>query len=149
MGESKKLYLIPLIGSAVTIVLGIATLGLIIATLVHPTATGITAAQGLGAGATVFALIISPIIVIVFSVIGMKFSENKTSLRLIFNIITLCLVGVTILLGAVWVGMIGAGIIPYEPEMENLMNGISITVIIAIIVQVLVGVGSVLNIVIK
>jgi len=63
--ESKKLYLIPLIGSAVTIVLGITTLGLIIATLVHPTTTGISTAQIIGTGATVFALIIIPIIVIV------------------------------------------------------------------------------------
>jgi len=147
--ESKKLYLIPLIGSAVTIVLGITTLGLIIGTLVHPATTGVTAAQILGAGATVFALIISPIIVIVFSVIGMKFPENKTLLRLIFNIITLCLVGVAIILSLVWVGMIGAEVIPYESEIENLMSGISITVIIAIIVQVMVGVGGVLNIVIK
>ena len=147
--ESKKLYLIPLIGSAVTIVLGITTLGLIIATLVHPTTTGISTAQIIGTGATVFALIIIPIIVIVFSVISMISLENKTLLRLIFNIITLCLVGVAIIMGAVWVGMIGAEIIPYESEIEILMSGISITVIIAIIVLVMVGVGGVLNIVIK
>ncbi len=146
--ESKKLYLIPLIGSAVTIVLGIITLGLIISTLIHPTTTGVSTAQIIGTGATVFALIISPIIIIVFSVIGMKLTENNL-LRLIFNIITLCLVGVAILMGAVWVGMIGAEIIPYESEIENLMSGISITVIIAIIVLVMVGVGGVLNIVIK
>ena len=147
--ESKKLYLIPLIGSAVTIVLGIITLGLIISTLIHPATTGVSTAQIIGTGATVFALIISPIIIIVFSVIGMKFTENKTLLRLIFNIITLCLVGVSIIMGAVWVGMIGAEVIPYESEIEILMSGISITVIIAIIVLVMVGVGGVLNIVIK
>jgi len=146
--ESKKLYLIPLIGSAVTIVLGIITLGLIISTLIHPATTGVSTAQIIGTGATVFALIISPIIIIVFSVIGMKLTENNL-LRLIFNIITLCLVGVAIIMGAVWVGMIGAEIIPYESEIEILMSGISITVIIAIIVLVMVGVGGVLNIVIK
>ena len=146
--ESKKLYLIPLIGSAVTIVLGIITLSLIISTLVHPATTGVSVAQIIGAGATVFALIICPIIIIVFNVIGMKSTENNL-LRLIFNITTLCLVGVAIIIGAVWVGMIGAEVIPYESEIEVLMSGISITVIIAIIVLVMVGVGGVLNIVIK
>jgi hypothetical protein len=52
-------------------------------------------------------------------------------------------------MGAVWVGMIGAEIIPYDSEIENLMSGISITVIMAIIVLIMVGVGGVLNIVIK
>lgn len=148
MGESKKIYLMTLIGSIVTIVLGIIVLALIIGTIVHP-ATTVIPAHGIGTVATVFALIISPILVIVFSAIGMKSSENKTSLRLIFNIVILCLVGVTILLCAVWVGMIGAGVIPYSLEVEHLMIGISITGIIAILVQVMVGVGGVLNIVIK
>jgi len=148
MGESKKMYLMTLIGSTVIIVLGIIVLALIIGTIVHP-ATTVIPAQGIGTVATVFALIISPILVIVFSAIGMKSSENKTSLRLIFNIVILSLVGVTILLCVVWVGMIGAGVIPYSLEVEHLMIGISITGIIAILVQVMVGVGGVLNIVIK
>lgn len=96
---------------------------------------------------SVFALLISPIIVIVLSGIGMKSSENNYNTRLIFSIITLCLAGVTILMGVAWFMIIPT--ISTGPEDSIYLTGIRITVVIAIFVQIMVGGGAVLNIIFK
>ena len=77
----------------------------------------------------------------------MKSSENNYNTRLIFSIITLCLAGVTILMGVAWFMIIPT--ISTGPKDSIYLTGIRITVVIAIFVQIMVGGGAVLNIIFK
>ena len=137
--------LLVIILAIITIILGVAILTFAALILLDPSIEGAGPAGRAGIGTSITALIIFPIVLIIFTILGMTVLKDNETIRLVLNIISLVLIGISIIISLLWFAIIP--LIPITEETAGYLVSIRATIIVAVVVLIIMAIIKVLSLI--
>ncbi len=148
--ENEKMSMIfsllVIILAIITIILGVVMLNIGALIILDPSleGVGLPPIARAAIGAITVSLVIFPIVLIIFTILGMTVLKDNDTIRLVLNIISLVLIGISIIISFLWLA-----IIPLIPVTEERIAGYVARalaiLIIAIIVLIIIAIIKLLD----